>query len=195
MTGLRLGELSALRWEDLDMAALKVRVRRSFVRGHYGAPKSRRSVRAVPLAAQLVRELDAWHRQTPFNQDSDLVFAGPYTGRPINRRPLLVFFKRALERAGVRPVRVHDLRHTFATTVAASGKVSLRTLQEWMGHLDSRTTQLYADYMPGERESELISEAFEASTTDSNSDSNFAQAVQSRPGENPVNTGLPPGPT
>jgi integrase len=44
----------------------------------------------------------------------------------------------------------------FATQVAASGQVSLRTLQEWMGHCDAKTTQIYADYMPGEREAELI---------------------------------------
>jgi integrase len=56
-----------------------------------------------------------------------------------------VYFKRALQRAGVRPVRFHDLRHTFGTTVAASDNVSLRTLQEWMGHMDVRITQLYAD--------------------------------------------------
>jgi integrase len=160
MTGMRLGELSALRWDDLDMGAMKVRVRRSFVRGHYSTPKSHRSMRAVPLAAPLVAELDTWHKRTVWNQDHDLVFAGPYTGRPINRRPLLAFFKRALERAEVRPVRIHDLRHTFATTVAASGGVSLRTLQEWMGHLDARTTQIYADYMPGEREAELLTTAF-----------------------------------
>lgn len=159
-TGMRLGELRALRWEDLDMAALKVRVSRSFVRGHYGAPKSLRSVRAIPLAPRLVAELDAWHRETPCNQESDLVLAGPYTGRPINRAPVALFFKRALERAGARPVRIHDLRHTFGTTMAASGNVSLRTIQEWMGHRDLRTTQLYADYMPSEREAELVGEAF-----------------------------------
>ena len=44
--------------------------------------------------------------------------------------------------------------------MAASGKVSLRTLQEWMGHKHISTTERYADYMPGERESELIDDAF-----------------------------------
>lgn len=160
MTGMRLGELRALRWRDLDMAAMKVRVRQSFVRGEYGSPKSRRSTRAVPLAARLVAELEEHHRSTVWNQDSDLVLAHPHTGRPLDRVRLLLHFKAALRRADVRPVRIHDLRHTFATTVAASGKVSLRTLQEWLGHLDARTTQLYADYMPGTREAALLDEAF-----------------------------------
>jgi integrase len=160
MTGMRLGELRALRWRDLDYGAMKVRVRQSYVRGEYGAPKSRRSVRAVPLASRLVTDLDAHHQRTVWNQDSDLVLAHPHTGAPLDRVRLLQHFHAALRRADVRPVRIHDLRHTFATTVAASGRVSLRTLQEWMGHLDARTTQLYADYMPGAREAALLDEAF-----------------------------------
>jgi integrase len=73
---------------------------------------------------------------------------------------LLEHFKAALKRAHVRPVRIHDLRHTFPTTAAASGQVSLRILQEWMGHRDLKTTQIYADHMPGEREAQLIDAAF-----------------------------------
>jgi integrase len=60
----------------------------------------------------------------------------------------------------VRVVRFHDLRHTFGTRLAASGEVSLRTLQEWMGHRDAKTTLIYADYQPGERESEIVTRAF-----------------------------------
>jgi integrase len=160
MTGMRLGELRALRWSDLDFGAMKVRVRFSFVRGQMGAPKSRRSVRAVPLASRLVAELETHHRATVWNQDSDLVLAHPHTGRPLDRVRLLQHFKAALERADVRPVRIHDLRHTFATTIAASGDVSMRTLQEWMGHLDARTTQIYADYMPDAREQAMVDAAF-----------------------------------
>jgi integrase len=164
MTGMRLGELRALRWQDLDMAAMKVRVRQSYVLGQYGTPKSRRSARAIPLASRLVAELDEHHRTTAWNTDADLVLAHPRTGRPLDRVRLLQHFKAALRRANVRPVRIHDLRQTFATTIAASGEVSLRTLQEWMGHLDARTTQIYADYMPGEREAELIDGAFKPRT-------------------------------
>jgi integrase len=160
MTGMRLGELRALRWMDLDFGAMKVRVRYSFVRGQMGAPKSRRSARAVPLASRLVSELEEHHRSTAWNQESDLVLAHPHTGRPLDRVRLLQHFKAALARADVRPVRIHDLRHTFATTVAASGEVSMRMLQEWMGHLDARTTQIYADYMPDAREQAMIDAAF-----------------------------------
>ena len=55
MTGLRQGELFALRWMDIDWLARKVRVRRSYVRGSFGTPKSKRSSRAVPLADRVAR--------------------------------------------------------------------------------------------------------------------------------------------
>ena len=150
MTGMRLGELRALRWSDIDYRAMKIRVRREDVRGQYDKPKSLGSERGIPLAARLVTELDEHHQRTVSNQDSDLVLAHPHTGRPLDHARIGLHYHAALVRADVRKIRVHDLRHTFGTTMAASGKVSLRTLQEWMGHEDIRTTQIYADYMPGE---------------------------------------------
>ena len=53
----------------------------------------------------------------------------------------------------------HDLRHTFGTQMAAAG-VPMRTLQEWMGHRDVSTTQIYADYAPNPHEAELVEAAF-----------------------------------
>ena len=64
-------------------------------------------------------------------------------------------FKKALAAAGVRAVRFHDLRHTFGTHCAAAG-TPLRTLQEWMGHRDAKTTQIYADYAPSAHEGALV---------------------------------------
>ena len=55
--------------------------------------------------------------------------------------------------------RFHDLRHTFGTRMAAAG-VPLRTLQEWMGHRDIKTTMIYADYQASDREHELVARAF-----------------------------------
>ena len=157
MTGMRLGELRGLRWRDLGG---KIRVRDNFVRGIFDDPKSEDSSRGIPVAARVMAELDEHHRRTPWNQDDDLVLAHPHTGKPLDKVRLGQHYKAALRRADVGPVRIHDLRHTFATTVAASGQVSLRTLQEWMGHEDIRTTQIYAHYMPGEREAQLIDDAF-----------------------------------
>ena len=162
MTGMRQGELLAVRWSDIDWPAQKVRVHASFVRGEFGSPKSKRSVRAIPLGRRLVGELDELHRQSAWDGDDDLVFANPHTGRPMDRSKILKRFKAACKRGRVKVVRFHDLRHTFGTRIAASGQIPMRTLQEWMGHRDFKTTQIYADYQPGQREAELIDGAFAA---------------------------------
>jgi integrase len=160
MTGLRQGELLGLRWLDLDRVALKVRVRQAFVRGEFKAPKSVRGIRGVPLAMELAEALDRLRDVSSFTADDDLVFAHPETGGPLDRSRVRKRFQAACRRAGVRVVRFHDLRHTFGTRIAASGEVSLRTLQEWMGHRDPKTTMIYADYQPGEREAEIVGRAF-----------------------------------
>jgi site-specific recombinase XerD len=65
----------------------------------------------------------------------------------------------------VHPVKFHDLRHTFATRLAASGQ-PLRTIQEFLGHADSKTTQIYAHYAPSEHEVQMVNEAFASEVGD-----------------------------
>jgi integrase len=166
MTGLRQGELLALRWADVDWGAQRIRVRQNFVRGQFGSPKSKRSTRSVPLADALGGELDRLHQRSEYNADSDLVFCHPHTGHPMERSRLLKRYKAALKRGGVREVRFHDLRHTFGTRMAAAG-VPMRTLQEWMGHRDFKTTLIYSDYQPGANEAQLVNAAFGSSTNSS----------------------------
>jgi integrase len=163
MTGLRQGELLGLRWRDVDWTAQRIRVRRNFVRGEFGSPKSKRSTRSVPLTRRVAAELERLSQDSPYKGDDDLVFAHPLTGKPIDRSKLLKRFKAALRRAEVRPVRFHDLRHTFGTRMAAAG-VPMRTLQEFMGHRDFKTTLIYADYAPSAGEVELVEEAFAVPT-------------------------------
>jgi integrase len=159
MTGLRQGELLGLRWRDIDWAAGRIRVRQNYVRGEFGTPKSRRSSRSVPLADRVAGELDRHFQRSAYQQDDDLVFCHPQSGEPLDRSRLLKRFKAAAKRAGVREVRFHDLRHTFGTRMAGAG-VALRTLQEWMGHRDFKTTLIYADYQPSAGEAELVERAF-----------------------------------
>ena len=68
-------------------------------------------------------------------------------------------YKKALRKAKVREVRFNDLRHTFGTQMAGAG-VPMRTLQEWMGHRDFKTTLIYADYAPNAHEGEMVEAAF-----------------------------------
>ncbi len=136
-------------------------MRNAWVRGeHSGEGKSDLSTRrSVPMADRLARELDRWSRRTAYGTDDDLVFAHPQSGRPLDRTKLSRRFKQACTDAGVRVVRFHDLRHTFATRLAASGQ-PLRAIQEFLGHADSKTTQSYAHYAPSEHEVEMVNAAF-----------------------------------
>jgi integrase len=159
MTGGRQGELLALRWRDVDWLVQQARIRRAYVRGEMGKPKSKRSSRGVPLAMRVAGVLDELHRRSAYTRDDDLVFAHPHTGKPLDRSQVLKRFKRYCREAGLREQRFHDLRHTFGTQMAASG-VPLRTIQEWMGHADAKTTQIYADYAPAANEAAIVEAAF-----------------------------------
>jgi integrase len=154
-TGLRRGELLALRWRDVSD---RVRVRESYVRYRFGTPKSRRSTRSVPLAPDVAEALEGWFKRTRFNADDDLVFT--LDGAPLYAVGITRRMHKALRAAGLDETHVfHDLRHTFGTRMAAAG-VPMRTLQEWMGHRSITTTQRYADYAPCDREAEMVAAAF-----------------------------------
>ena len=164
MTGLRQSELLGLRWRDVDWSVQRIRVRNTWVRGEHPTDgKSDLSTRrSVPIADRLLAALDEWSTRTIYNGDEHLVFAHPADRQPPRRRQSHQTLPSRLRDAGVRPIRFHDLRHTFATQLAASGKVSLRTLQEFLGHADAKTTQIYADYAPLTHEVEMVNAAFAA---------------------------------
>jgi integrase len=164
MTGLREGELVALRWSDVDWYAARVRVRRNHDSRNpgegFGTPKSRRSSRSVPLADEVAHALDALSKLTGGAGDA-LVFADAHTGGPQSKRSILFRYREALRAAGLDDShRFHDLRHTFGTAMAAAG-LPMRTLQEFMGHADFATTLRYAGYAPSPaHERDLVAAAF-----------------------------------
>lgn len=162
MTGLRRGEMIALRWRDVDWALGEIRVRLSFRRGSVGPPKSRRSKREVQMMDRVAGELDRHFKRSRYTGDDDPVFCHPHTGKHYDPDVLYRRFKEARDRAGIdASIRFHDLRHTFATIAAASGQVSLRTLMAWMGHADMKTTLIYAHHAPNpEHEKQVLERAW-----------------------------------
>ena len=161
MSGLRQGELLGLRWRDVDFDARKVRVVSPYVRGEFGDPKSAGSGRSVPMAERVAIALRDLRERSVYARDRDLVFCHPETGKPLDRSKLVRRFKQALERAEVHRVTFHELRHTFGTRMAAAG-TPMRTLQHWMGHADSKTTQIYAHYQPSDQEADAVDRAFDS---------------------------------
>lgn len=97
MTGLRQGELIALRWSDVDWGAQRIRVRRSRVLAAFDTRKSRRSTRSVPMSQRVARELDVWHQTTRSAADQALVFAEPAGGAVLRRGALMRRYRRALK--------------------------------------------------------------------------------------------------
>jgi integrase len=160
MTGLRKGELVALRWRDIDWPAARIRIRQNYVRKEFGTPKSKRSTRSVPMADEVGGELERLFTASRFQGDDDLVFAHPVTGGPMPKANVTRRFRKALKAAGLDDShRFHDLRHSFGTRMAAAG-VPMRTLQQWMGHVHLTTTEIYADYAPSTHEAQMVNRAF-----------------------------------
>jgi integrase len=150
-TGLRLGELRALRWGDIDFAKRLVHVRRSYTHGEAGPPKSGK-VRSVPLIDQAAAPLDGLSRREHFTGDDDLVFATTI-GRVPDDSALRRRFYDALDAAGLGDLRskpdpfvFHDLRHTFGTLAVQAFPLS--DVKAYMGHADIQTTMIYVHHVP-----------------------------------------------
>src|SRR4051812_24963161 len=153
-TGMRMGELRALRWRDVDFARSLVRVRASYSLKWLTTPKSGK-VRAVPLAPDVAGALARLGQRQRWTAEEDLVFPGELGGflcdSALRRR-----YKAALARAGLRRLRFHDLRHTFGTRMIAVADIV--RVKEWMGHADVQTTMRYLHYTPRDEDARLVAE-------------------------------------
>src|SRR5437763_11445850 len=111
------------------------------------------------MAGRVAYALGDLRERTMYPHHRDLVFCHPETGKPLDHSKLVRRFKEALRRADVHQITFHELRHTFGTRMAASGR-PMRTLQHWMRHADSKTTQIYAHYQPSDQEADAVDRAF-----------------------------------
>ncbi len=138
-TGLRLSELLGLRWRDVDLGRKEVRVSHARVRGHDGHTKSGKN-RQVPLPAQAVEALRRLDPRTA------RVFLAP-DGSELTLDKIKRPFWRALKHAGLRHIRFHDLRHTYASHLV-SGGAPIQVVKELLGHADIKMTLRYAHLAP-----------------------------------------------
>ncbi len=164
-TGLREGELLALRWEDVELEDAVLRVRRTLTRTKgkidVGPPKTKSSSRSVGLTARavealrghLARQLEEMERVGSLYRPGGLVFANEVGGviNPSNLRNRS--FKALLNRAGLPPIRFHDLRHTCATLLL-SRNVNPKIVSEMLGHASiAITLDTYSHVLPTMQES------------------------------------------
>jgi integrase len=147
LTGMRIGELLALRWKNVDFERKVIRVREAVYEGHVSTPKTRSGLRDVPIGPALEHALRQHNARSRVADDS-LVFptrTGTYQ-RPGNlqKRHLLP----ACAKAGVSGVSWHDFRHTHATLLSDMGE-PLKTAQAQLGHASlSTTAEIYAHAIP-----------------------------------------------
>lgn len=139
-TGMRMGELIALRWQDVDLVAGKITVRQNAVKGKIGTPKSGKE-REIPLSNEAVSALKSYrHLKGP------LVFCTS-EGRMLKYTELRHPLWRACKKAGLRPIQWHACRHTFASHLVMRG-VPLKAVQELLGHSTIQMTMRYAHLAP-----------------------------------------------
>lgn len=133
-TGLRFSELVGLEWTDINWEAGVLCVQRSNVRGNIDAPKNNR-IRYVPLIPEVIAEL----KMLPTN--SSRVFS--FDGRVVSYNTAWEHLKKICEASGLPHTSWHDLRHTFASQLAAAG-APIRAVQDLMGHSTIEMTMRYS---------------------------------------------------
>jgi len=157
-TGIRIGELCGLQWQDINEITHVLSIRRTLNRlptidktkGKtelvIDTPKSQKSVRDIPLPAFLIDELNIYKQ---LREEEKAAAADIYDkrgfilcneiGAPVEPRMMQDVFKRVLKVAGIEDANFHALRHTFATRAVEMG-MDIKTLSELLGHADVSTT-------------------------------------------------------
>lgn len=153
-TGMRIGEALALQWGDIDFHGRFINVKRGFSRGRIETPKNDK-IRKVDMSQQLAETLqDLKHKRKletlrkGWNGVPEWVFVTE-SGKPVitNHWRTRVFDK-ALEKAGLRKVRIHDLRHTYASLLI-QGRESLAYVRDQLGHGSIKVTvDIYGHLSP-----------------------------------------------
>lgn len=151
-TGLLRGELVALRWRDVDFSASAIRVWASYAKGTLTTPKSGKA-RVVPMVPDVAVALARLSQRAYGIAEEDLVFLGA-AGGYLDASALRRRYVAAQKAAGLKPLRFHDLRHTFGSL--AINRASIVQVQGWMGHADVDTTSRYLHHKSRADDAQLL---------------------------------------
>ncbi len=139
MTGLRIGEILALRWGRIDVLRGALLMAEACYKGHFGSPKTRASRCEVPLAPTVVRALKTLYSCSADHSPEALVFsksqAVPLAANNLGRKSLST----ACKRAGLQPIDWHTLRHRHGTLLHSQAN-SFESAQAQLGHSHMATT-------------------------------------------------------
>jgi len=158
-TGLRLGELRALRWRQVSFERGTLTVAAALSAGQVESPKWGKA-RTIPLATPAAAELARLADRGRFVDNEDLVFCGPL-GVALDDSAIRRRLRRAQKAAGLRPLRFHDLRHSFGSLVVR--ELDTATLKSWMGHSKLTTTERYLHAKPRHSDVARLDRAFAGS--------------------------------
>lgn len=139
LTGLRVGEALALTWDDVDVRSRSIKVNKTLYRGQIQAPKSKSSIRDIPLGDDIFLVL-----MRHYTASRGLIWRNTLNCA-VSYRSLLDSFKRYLNLCGLPDYGLHTLRHTYATNALTAG-VNVKVLSEILGHTNiSITLGIYTD--------------------------------------------------
>ena len=156
---MRRGEIQALDWTHIDFERNLITVERSWdCRSGFITPKSRSGTRRVPITSTLHREL-LTHRRTQSPNGHGFVFPNERGSGPFNPDTVRLRSKRSWAKAGVKPIGLHECRHSFAAYMIAAG-VNTKALSTYMAHASiTITLDRYGHLLPGnEAEAALLLE-------------------------------------
>lgn len=144
-TGLRIGEVLVLRWRSLGFDKSVIQVREAVSEGHLSSPKSKSSIRDIPMGPSPQRLVSEIRKAAP--ADASVFVSGNST--PLDSHNLLGrVLKPACKRAGLPAISWHSFRHTHATLLSDLGE-SRKTAQAQLGHARSSTTvEIYTHLVP-----------------------------------------------
>lgn len=163
-TGMRRGEILGLRWTDVDLDARTVTIRSTRIRYKStiatSTPKTARGNRTIAIGPAIASTLRGWKRQQTAERlltgeawaDRDGLVVTNVDGSAPNPEAFSNLFVDLANRAGLPPIRLHDLRHSYATAALATG-VPVKVVSQRVGHADVGVTlKVYAHVMPGDDE-------------------------------------------